>query len=186
MSCDGCRHAGCCYQPVATFIAEALWIAKNNSIPVDTREDLIKDGIAMENSPKDWYFQQAIPCAFLKADKTCAIYAQRPGACRRYNVISAPQLCMPGSTKKVGALNTMALDGEWVTTMIKLQVINLGVPPEPVMMGALPKMVAIAANVLDLPNGRAVRRYLRDQKWLGFDQPMAEVDPEVLAAYRLG
>ncbi len=184
VSCTGCRSAGCCYQPVATFIAEALVIAKHHPVPLDRREELIKDGLVQENSSKDWYFQQAIPCPFLAEDKSCSIYEQRPGACRRYLVVSPPTMCMPGQTRKVLALNTMDLDNEWVLTMVRFQTHYLGAPLEPIMMGSLPRMVAIASTALELPDGRSVRRFLRDQSWLTFDQPMAKFDQETVDEYR--
>lgn len=183
VSCSGCRSAGCCYQPIATFIAEALYIAKRHPVPPDQRAELIRQGEAMENSDKAEYFQRAIPCPFLAEDKSCSIYEHRPGACRRYYVINEPRLCMPGSTKKVAALNTIELDNEWVLLMVRFQQSYLGVPLNPIMMGALPKMVAIASEVLDQPSGLHVRRLLRAQKWLTFDQPMAQVDAETVAAY---
>lgn len=182
-SCDGCTTAGCCYQQVICFIAEALYIAKSHPVPKEERARFIEAGLRQEATDRDLFFHSAQPCVYLTPDKRCSVYERRPGACRRYLVVSKPELCMPGSHKKVSVLNTMEVDMAWVQAMVSIQVEFLGAPMKPIMMGALPRMVAVASEALEQPTSRQMRRFLRDQKWLDFDQAMAVVDPEVLSAY---
>lgn len=182
VSCSGCTTAGCCYQLVPAFIAEAIYIAHIYPVAPHKRQAMIDLGTKMENTSQPEWFRSATPCHFLTANNMCGIYDRRPGACRRYHVVSKPEMCMPDKTDKVSVLNTMDLDNDWVLTLARFQVHYLGAPLLPMMLGALPKMIAIASNFLDIAatgDNRKARRYLRDQTWMDFiTSKMAQVDPE--------
>lgn len=182
VSCIGCRAVGCCMQQVVCFLGEALWIARHYPTPKDRRAADIALGLEQEATDRTVHFRQAKRCVFLADDNSCSIYHARPGACRRYFVVSKPELCMPTNTKKVSVLNTIDIDKMWIQSMADIQLNFVGYI-EPFIMGALPRMVALASEVLEMSTGREMRRFLRNQQWMGFDKPMAEIDPDLLKAY---
>jgi len=89
---QGC--AACCHQSVDIFAheAELLWmVAREQGIDVDpallARQALKDDVTWHELSIEDQR------CVFLADGRTCRAYEHRPGACRKYHVLSDPDLC---------------------------------------------------------------------------------------------
>ena len=90
----GCFH--CCYLSVGATFGEALYVAR---FLRDVRPDLIPR--AQESAERfrslatsTDRFHAALPCPFLAADKTCAVYPVRPLACRSGHSPDA-SLCGP-------------------------------------------------------------------------------------------
>jgi Fe-S-cluster containining protein len=99
----GCSH--CCYLLATASFVEALYIADELLQRPDWRDWLPKLNEAAKKFcypgvNKRNYFNQGIPCVFLK-DSTCVIYDKRPEACRYHYVASPPGNCshrMPENT----------------------------------------------------------------------------------------
>lgn len=89
----GC--AACCHMNVDVFTQEAvlLWqLVQHDGIEVDEAR-LARQAAA--SSDDAW---AALPkadqrCVFLGDDNACKVYEHRPGACRKYTVMTDPDLC---------------------------------------------------------------------------------------------
>lgn len=89
---QGC--AACCHLHIGIFPHEAqlLWmVAKDRGISVDAEK------LARQASKDDEHWHELTPedqrCVFLGEDRNCQVYEHRPGACRKYHVLSEPELC---------------------------------------------------------------------------------------------
>lgn len=89
---QGC--AACCHLNIGIFPQEAAllhMIARAGGIEIDTarleRQAAKDDDSWHELAPEDRR------CVFLSDDRECRVYEHRPGACRKYHVLSEPALC---------------------------------------------------------------------------------------------
>ena len=91
ISCrKGCAH--CCHLFVSVSMREAVVIkghCDDNDILID-KEYLKKQS---NYKQKDYSLQENSACVFLNDSNECKIYNVRPLACRKYFVISDPDLC---------------------------------------------------------------------------------------------
>lgn len=183
-TCLSCTQPGCCYQPVLAFFPECLVIAKklcaSGLLPYTRRAELKAIGQAIESRGRGEHFRLKQPCVWLK-NKRCSIYAYRPGACRRHLVSSPMADCSPDVVKNVVVLNTIKLDERHIAYQLALQreLVNR---TEPVLWGALPKVVALAAYALETKSQSELVEFVDGQRWLSFDDPMAAVNPDSAAA----
>jgi Fe-S-cluster containining protein len=94
ISCSkGCT--GCCHIEVSVTIHEAellLMFCEDKKIKIDY--DRIKYQSEHEY-PKMEYKDRS--CVFLDSEGSCKVYEYRPMACRKYMVISSPDLCHTGN-----------------------------------------------------------------------------------------
>lgn len=97
----GC--AACCHLPVTIWPQEAQLLGsrvEKEGIPIDwvrvERQATKTADTWRELAPEDR------ACVFLAADRSCTVYEHRPTACRKYLVITDPDLC--DTAKHPGAL----------------------------------------------------------------------------------
>lgn len=89
---NGCAH--CCKMTVAITGHEAkqlLQVARAKGLPIDTAR-LERQSAYAEQT---WQLQpeEDRACLFLGSDNTCQVYEDRPLSCRKYFVVSPPELC---------------------------------------------------------------------------------------------
>jgi Fe-S-cluster containining protein len=102
----GC--AGCCYQPVLTFEAEAKLIRKLLATEphrvIDPAKLVLHGAMSME------YHASKITrperrCAFLQDNNDCSIYDVRPIACRNHRSVDPPEKCFDVDGTEVHYMN---------------------------------------------------------------------------------
>lgn len=91
----GCDH--CCYQFVTTTNEEADFIYQ---MCKELNIKLSKKRLAYQarfKQPSDYFakFGKRTKCVFLNDKRECSIYKYRPISCRKYFVITKPELCLP-------------------------------------------------------------------------------------------
>lgn len=111
----GCNH--CCHMVVAISKAEAellVHLAGVHSITLDVAR-LRRQSTQTEDS---WPLQppQDRGCPFLARDGLCAVYEDRPLSCRKYFVVSEPDLCDAATHVGLEALTWVDLHAEILTT----------------------------------------------------------------------
>jgi Fe-S-cluster containining protein len=112
VSCrKGC--AACCYCHVSVTPQEAallVYFAHEQGVKID-RDKLRRQA---QKNLQTWNTLAPVEraCVFLASDNTCAVHEHRPGACRKYLVVTDPRHCdtirFPGH--RVGVL--FSLEGE--------------------------------------------------------------------------
>ena len=161
VSCTTCTEPACCYQQTACWLVEALPIAERiideGRNTVEYRDSLKRVFEAMEGSEADAYFDQQIPCVFLK-DKRCEVYAQRPiTPCRSYFVVTPAERCRhdgtPSANTIVGKIDPSEI---WDLTSQFVIHVHYGIGlrrqvegeepsrypnPRRILMGSIPRMV---------------------------------------------
>jgi Fe-S-cluster containining protein len=161
-SCKTCTTAGCCYQLVTVTIFEAIPIARKlrreGKSTVEFRRLLRTIGEEMENTPHDHWFDLSRPCVFLTPDKRCSIYEVRPAPCSTHSVVDLPSTyCSPPSRK----LPILRVDDRFFSEIMLRANANLqkelGLPEAPVLMGTLPKMVAVVLEAMTQPWNQFVK-----------------------------
>jgi len=168
-SCPTCTTPGCCYQKVISPFVEALPIARQirdegRDTP-ELRAELRAEGERIELAGRAQWMREARPCAFL-ADGRCTVYRNRPFACRTYYVMSDPANCQPSAPDgKVKFVNTVDLMASLLERAMIFHT-RLGLRPTRarILIGALPRLVAIALEAWDLDHD-AFAEYVRRQKW---------------------
>lgn len=179
-SCAGCRTASCCYQATLVFLGEGLHLANVLRPTRAQRHELRRSGLTMEQATRAEHFAARRPCPYLDVGKgECTIYEHRPQACRRYFVATPRELCDPrlGPNRKVGMFDCTPIDAQWVDMMFGVQLsFGLGIPP--VMLGSLPRMVAICDEALDQPDYEAFQRFLLKQDWLEIGRGQAALEED--------
>lgn len=94
ISCrKGCAH--CCYMLVGTMPEEGqqlLQIARKRGLELDVLR-LVKQAAWQDD--QEWMQQphEDRRCMFLSDQGECQVYEERPISCRKYFVVSAPELC---------------------------------------------------------------------------------------------
>lgn len=92
---QGCAY--CCHMPVAISAVEALTIAKTLRDASDTSigghftARVLDTDARLQQLACGDYARSRIPCAFLDDNNRCAIYEQRPFACRGYTSTSSQE-----------------------------------------------------------------------------------------------
>lgn len=118
--CGGCST--CCNYLVPLSIPEVIHLHEEiQSMPYERSRGFLGNSLAAarqllgcgeselpsEESTLDhvgqWYHERKIPCPFLEKD-LCAIYDQRPLACREHLVTTPAQWCHPGLVDRVDKL----------------------------------------------------------------------------------
>lgn len=147
VSCaKGC--SGCCYQFVHCGFSEAYYIICEMTTWPDWREWLRRlahaaRAMLCEDVTIASWFARAIPCAFLRPDRLCAIYERRPVVCRYYVAFSPAENCRPGAVDgRVRTADFRAVPQRFA--LLDLEVIRsnpaLAIP----LHGPLPAMVLLA------------------------------------------
>lgn len=107
VSCRACTTPGCCKQKVAVPLFEAIPIAarlrEQGQDTPELRKRLRALGKEQASYTRAEWLNLDRPCVFLE-DGRCAIYEDRPSACRAYYTFSEPALCNPPAGKPVEAL----------------------------------------------------------------------------------
>lgn len=103
ISCGGIGCIGCCHQLVLVALPEAILIAERLLTEPRLLEEfgpaLAQQADYLEtpvSHSRANYFDRAIPCALLR-NGACAIYNERPSACRYLFVCSPAANCQPGA-----------------------------------------------------------------------------------------
>jgi Fe-S-cluster containining protein len=153
-SCGPCTLAGCCYQKVMTNLVEVLPLVRHlrqsgRQQPA-LRQQLRQVGERMEAYSPDEWFDLAVPCQFLTAERRCSVYAWRPWACRAHHAWSAAELCSPPTG---GATVTLVanLGQPQAQLFFDLQggvQQTLGLGTEHVVLAALPRLLAIVLEAV--------------------------------------
>lgn len=116
----GC--AFCCRINVDATKTEAQMViayARVNNIPIDV--DALKEQANATNDERP--FLKNAKCVFLGKDNLCKVYAVRPNACRKYFVVSAPQLCE--ATPERLLKNEIQISVSWQVEVIASAIINI-------------------------------------------------------------
>lgn len=116
ISCrKGCAH--CCKQKVDISSVEAQLIVdfcKEENIQINV--DYLRKQAQLDET--NWIGNESAACSFLGKDNACTVYEVRPMACRKYLVMTEPDLCDTVKYPKgtVGAFGS--LDVEIVASML--------------------------------------------------------------------
>ena len=93
---SGCWH--CCCQLPVVFHDEAEALAEA-VVALPGWEALLpalrRDALAAGDSGEE-FFARGVPCALLREDRTCSVYASRPAACRYHFSDGNPEDCRTG------------------------------------------------------------------------------------------
>lgn len=168
-SCATCTTPGCCSQKLIVPIFEAFPIARElKRMGLDSpelRAHLRAEGDAMDASTRRTWFQSKRPCAFLVGNR-CSVYAARPFACRTYVVTTPPANCQVDATDtKVGFVNVLDLLDQLMRRAHDInKMMGLKETKKRIMIGPLPRLVAIVLESWDMPPREAIE-HVRIQAW---------------------
>lgn len=105
----GCAH--CCHVQVIVSLCEAQYIlehCKKNNIALDV--EYLKNQASLRE-PNHFHFSPFKKCVFLNKNNECSVYSVRPITCRRYFVVTDPELCrMDQGPQNVGIVATISGD----------------------------------------------------------------------------
>lgn len=185
VSCTTCTSAGCCYQLVFASLHDALplarWLIRTGKATPQFIQELRTVGEAQEAVGREAWFDQSIPCVFLKtteaggvSGKQCTIYPYRPHACKAHLVISPPERCSPPTRPDadIGGVHSAELDqlfaqqSAMIMQALHLRPVNRW-GEEKTYAAALPKMLAIVLE--GLLGEEDFNEYLEEQTYLTTD-----------------
>lgn len=147
----GCAH--CCYQLVGMSVIEAIPIAERVIVTkdVDLKKRLQVEADHVDtlggiyNADREKFFREHRPCVFLRSDNDCAIYAERPMACRAYFVVSDPILCGPeGRGQEVFTIGMHKASNKFTTQAMLDEYLH-----SPPVVESLPRAVLLAIDLLE-------------------------------------
>lgn len=155
-TCDTCTAPGCCYQKTLGQLSEAVLIAnylkKEKLDTKELRKKLREVGMKMENTSRQKWFEQAIPCVFLTEDKRCSIYEIRPMQCRTYFVVSPQENCQPPESKGILQVDLRRMMFTELDHLSRVHLFwGLKESEEKMYMRSLPLAIYIAIKWIELP-----------------------------------
>lgn len=172
ISCFGCTHDGCCRQSVFVQLIEALPIAidifETERDTPELREKLLAEGLGMERAERGEWFDRDRLCVFHNgAGKGCAVYKDRPSACRAYFVVTPPEECGPPSAKKIACLDFFDVISENQKRCQEMhREASLKESPFRLFCCSLPRAVWIWLGALDLANAdKPWQKFVNHQPW---------------------
>jgi len=140
ISCKaGC--SACCHQQIDITESEAILLASliENGVKIDFKK--LEEQAAFNGDEDDWWRlpKEKNACIFLDENKNCKVYENRPLACRKYFVVSPPEVC--GQVSMTGRVSVKVF----------------AIPDAEVIYSAL-------GSTKDLPIPKALSKKLKDRR----------------------